>query len=82
MLMNTQPEALRLADRLNFYALEQPLQSVIDDTIIELRRLHEVNQELVEPSEGMIDAHAIPSSICKDRPAYEKAQAALAKAKG
>jgi hypothetical protein len=40
-------EALRLADRLNFYALEQPLQSVIDDTIIELRRLHEVNQELI-----------------------------------
>ncbi|MDO9103332.1 MAG: hypothetical protein Q7U57_00055 [Methylovulum sp.] len=47
----------------------------------ELRRLHEVNQELVEALEGIVEAHVVPSTVCKDRPAYEQAKAALAKAR-
>ena len=78
--MNTQPEALRLADRLNFYALEQPLQSVIDDTIIELRRLHEVNQELVEALEKL--ARLGNADQYGNSEGNTIAQAALAKARG
>jgi hypothetical protein len=53
----------------------------VEELVDKVKRLEQDKAELVEALEGMIDAHAIPSSICKDRPAYEKAQAALAKAK-
>jgi hypothetical protein len=79
--MNTQPEALRLADRLNFYALEQPLQSVIDDTIIELRRLHEVNQELVEALEQITKVE-YQSPVTMYQAMEDIAKAALAKERG
>lgn len=41
--MNTQPEALRLAER-----LEIVVRLWADEAAAELRRLHDVNQELVE----------------------------------
>jgi hypothetical protein len=70
--MNTQPEALRLADRLHEYwdSYDEEYQAAS-----ELRRLHEVNQELVEALERLV--------------AYKNgvedmffAKAALAKARG
>ena len=43
-MSNKQPEALRLADEL----VETPFQSTRYIAAAELRRLHEVNQELLE----------------------------------
>jgi hypothetical protein len=42
--MNTQPEALRLADELE----NTPFESTRYEAAAELRRLHEANQELLE----------------------------------
>ncbi len=38
--------------------------------------------ELLEALQMMIDAHPVPSSVCKSRPAYDAAIAAIAKATG
>jgi hypothetical protein len=49
--MNTQPEALRLADLVEQYNDGVHSQSILEDyskAAAELRRLHEVNQMLVE----------------------------------
>ncbi len=50
--MNTQPEALRLADAL---MLERPnvKAATRQDAAAELRRLHEVNQELIKALENI-----------------------------
>ena len=68
--MNTQPEALRLAKQLESdYDL---LLHLIKPAAAELRRLHEVNQELVEALEYHQD---------QTRP-IQKTIDALAKARG
>ena len=47
--MNTQPEALRLADEFDWWvARGLNLEPRLADAAAELRRLHEVNQELLE----------------------------------
>ena len=38
--------------------------------------------ELLEALQGLIDAHAVPSSACKERPAYNAARKAISKALG
>lgn len=50
---------------------------------------HEANASLIAAAPDLLDAlkgalnhWAVPSSICIDRPAYEKARAAIAKATG
>jgi hypothetical protein len=43
----TQPEALRLANRLDLYAAGDKHQRDIEEAAAELRRLHELNQELL-----------------------------------
>jgi hypothetical protein len=43
-----QPEALRLADRLDLYATGDKHQKDIEDAAAELRRLSQVNAELLE----------------------------------
>jgi len=43
-----QPEALRLADRLDLYATGDKHQKDIEDAAAELRRLHQVNSDLLE----------------------------------
>ncbi|CDY76148.1 hypothetical protein BGLT_05221 [Caballeronia glathei] len=43
-------------------------------------RLIAAAPELLEALQAMVDAHAIPSSICKERPVYEAALAAIRKA--
>lgn len=45
-------------------------------------RLISAAPELLEALQGLLDAHAVPSSICAERPAYEAAKAAIAKALG
>ena len=44
----TQPEALRLADRLDLYAAGDKHQRDTEEAAAELRRLHEANQELLK----------------------------------
>ena len=43
-------------------------------------RLIAAAPEMLEALQAMVDAHAIPSSICKERPVYEAALAAILKA--
>jgi hypothetical protein len=52
--------------------------------VIQMRiaRLHAIKNELVETLVAMIEAHAVPSTACKERPAYDAARAAIAKATG
>lgn len=64
--MSKQPEALRLADAIDRLGLG-------DDIAVELRRLHEVNVELLE---------ACKAALSDDKPYIEKCRAAIAKATG
>ena len=68
--MTTQPEALRLAGVLDNYGYKDT-----DDAAAKLRRLHEVNQELLE---------ALKDVIYWDngKPEWDVARAAIAKATG
>ncbi len=67
-MTDKQPEALRLADALDEDGICQNLQAAA-----ELRRLHEVNAELVE---------AVKAALSDDQPYIEKCKAALRKARG
>ena len=59
--MNTQPEALRLAD-----AIDYPDVSFGIKAAAELRRLHEVNQELIKAYRKMYNSAASYSNYCED----------------
>lgn len=74
--MTTQPEALRLAEALQTGSHHRP---VLDRSAAELRRLHAVNQELLE---ALKDALCALDCCGKDYPASSKARAAIAKAEG
>ena len=67
-MTDKQPEALRLADWLEASFSEGDKQAAA-----ELRRLHEVNAELVE---------ALKAALSDDQPYIEKCKAAIAKATG
>jgi hypothetical protein len=54
--MTTQPEALRLADALDLYAKGDAHQRDIEQAADELRKLHEVNQELLAALKALSDA--------------------------
>jgi len=73
----TQPEALRLAERLERYdATRSGYAKHCSLAAAELRRLHEVNQELLAALKELVEADApdyIKSSI------WEQARAAIAK---
>ena len=67
----TQPEALRLADQ-----LQRRFPKSGKEAAAELRRLHELNQELLAALKALVEADApdyIKSSI------WEQARAAIAK---
>lgn len=78
-----QPEALRLADDLDQchagHVYEGP--TIFSEAAAELRRLHEVNQELLEALKAIKDGtqfwESYPLEHC-----YGKARAAIAKATG
>ena len=76
--MSDKPEALRLADALERRCVPAPL---CDKAAAELRRLHEVNQELLEALKDMLDNH---EDACTGygEGAADKARAAIAKAQG
>ena len=72
-MSDKQPEALRLADEL----VETPFQSTRYIAAAELRRLHEVNQELLEALKVLVENGGIgPEQMFHD------ARAAIAKATG
>jgi hypothetical protein len=54
--MNTQPEALRLADELNAVSETGADPDVIQESATELRRLHSVNADLLEALKISLDA--------------------------
>lgn len=61
--MSTQPDALRIADNLREFASEAHADyhvEVIHEAAVKLRRLHEVNQQL-------LDALKLALSICVAR---------------
>ena len=68
--MTTQPEALRLAGVLDNYGYKDT-----DDAASELRRLHEVNQELLEALKDVMYWE-------NGKPEWDVARAAIAKATG
>ena len=70
--MTQQPEALRLADYLTD---RNRLDLTCDEAAAELRRLHEVNAELLE-------ALLFSYGFIHDNKARDKASAAIAKATG
>ena len=72
----TQPEALRLADKMSSYSLRSGYAWHCHKAAAELRRLHEANQELLAALKALVEADApdyIKSSI------WEQARAAIAK---
>ena len=74
--MNKQSEALRLADAIERYNAGVYAREIHEDysqAAAELRRLHEVNAELVE---------ACKAALSDDKPYIEKCRAAIAKTTG
>jgi hypothetical protein len=81
--MNNQPEALRLADELTTVASLIELEYEVDclhESATELRRLHKVNEELLEALEEIANAYAPVSA--PEAYLMQKARAAIAKATG
>ena len=71
-MTDKQPKALSIAKRLKNQ--QQPLSLALrEKAAAELRRLHEVNAELVE---------ALKAALSDDQPYIEKCKAAIAKATG
>jgi hypothetical protein len=81
-MTNKQPEALILADEL----INTPFAITRHQAAAELRRLHEVNAELVEALKAFDDAAKDSKSIIgfsgKALPLLKKARAAILKATG
>ena len=73
--MTTQPEALRLADKMNSYSLCSGYAWHCHKAAAELRRLHESHQELLAALKELDAKPGFPSS-------WLKARAAIAKAEG
>lgn len=74
----TQPTVLRLADTLNDRVLDIHAKLAA----AELRRLHGVNQELVEALEDAVLIFTPSAKDCTSANVIDKAMAALAKARG
>ena len=76
--MSNKPEALRLADEL----VETPFQSTRYIAAAELRRLHAVNQELLEALEQMVSVFLDTEGRHgeSENDAMDAARAAIAKA--
>jgi hypothetical protein len=75
-MTDKQPEALRLADGLEQGFQTGSISAQLDQAAAELRRLHEVNAELVEALEWVATVNAM------DYEYQSRAKQALAKATG
>ena len=82
--MTTQPNALRLADKMSSYSLSSGYAWHCHKAAAELRRLHEVNQELLAALKDATEGLEIASAGGGvDFYAYAKtSRAAIAKAEG
>jgi hypothetical protein len=93
--MNDQPEALRLADALQQQAVWEShygpsyLRDLLPEAAAELRRLHAVNQELLEAlrltsidCEYLRHAHKDRHLLFEECPVVARINAAIAKAEG
>ena len=76
--MSKQPEALILADEMSKYCITD--ESVLQ-TATELRRLHEVNQELLEVLQNLCEA-ADNGHVASYSNLWDEARAVIAKATG
>jgi hypothetical protein len=76
--MTTQPEALRLADQLGARYSGFPS---CDEAAAELRRLHAVNQELLDALQVLCRLALSGESVLWTAE-YDRARAAIAKAEG
>lgn len=74
--MNEQPEALRLADEIEWIAAGKAGK----ETAAELRRLHALNQKLLEALNETLKAHEV--GVFMSGSGLNKARAAIAKAQG
>jgi hypothetical protein len=80
--MTKQPEALRLAYLLEVSSDNPTLINVDKRCAAELRRLHEVNQELLEALQSLIDMDVAYQRGPRVEEAVEAARAAINKEKG
>jgi hypothetical protein len=76
-MTDTKPEALRLAD---FFETDSSSTFAEFRAATELRRLHEVNAELLEALKAMVKD--FDGCYAEGEPAMIKARAAIAKAEG
>jgi len=76
--MSEQPEALRLAEKMESYSLRSGYAWHCHKAAAELRRLHELNQELVETLNIWLEQYK--GEEYEDCPEVEKTRATLAKA--
>jgi hypothetical protein len=79
--MTKQPDALKLADDLeDIQGLDSIEGTIVDKAAAELRRLHEVNVELLEAFKDLLEANSyyFPAG----NPWGDRARAAIAKATG
>jgi uncharacterized membrane protein YheB (UPF0754 family) len=76
--MTTQPDALRLADWMENFNYPK-----MEESAAELRRLHEVNQELLEAFQTLVNmAELFANELHAGHPDVIAARAAIAKATG
>ena len=69
-----QPEALRLADKMNSYSLQSGYAWHCHKAAAELRRLHVINQELLAALKELDAKPGFPSSWLEARAAIAKAE--------
>ena len=74
--MTEQPEALRLADNLDYLVEIGDYAGTATDAAAELRRLHKVNQELLEALKSLVQ---VTSHLDPCPATLEQARAAIAK---
>ena len=80
--MSAQPEALRMAEILDRHAFQYG-ETVYRTTSAELRRLHEVNGELLDALRDVLRiAKAASIGIAGNAPRIARAEAAIAKSTG
>ena len=79
-MTDKQPGALRLADELESCGCLAD-EAIYDNAAAELRRLHDLNQEVIWALKDLADLYDTDEG-CRSLPQYISARAAIAKATG